>query len=57
MVNPKDYGFGTNQGAAIRGFEGFDIDYNKHKFLQETRTSGALLEAYSAIVVETVPAT
>lgn len=57
MVNPKDYGFGTNQGAAIRGFEGFDIDYNKHKFLQETRTSGALLEAYSAIVIETVPAT
>ena len=57
MVNPKDYGFGTNQGGAIRGFEGFDIDYNKHKMLQETRTSGALIEAYSAIVIETVPAT
>lgn len=57
MVNPKDYGFGTNQGGAIRGFEGFDIDYNRHKFLQETRTSGALIEAYSAIVIETVPAT
>lgn len=57
MVNPIDYGFGTNQGGQIKGFNGFDIDYNQHKFLQETRTSGALLKAYCAIVIETVPAT
>lgn len=54
MVNPIDYGFGTNQGGQIKGFNGFDIDYNQHKFLQETRTSGALIKAYCAIVVETV---
>ena len=57
MVNPIDYGFGTNQGGQIKGFNGFDIDYNQHKFLQETRTSGALIKAYCAIVIETVPAT
>lgn len=57
MVNPIDYGFGTNQGGQIKGFNGFDIDYNQHKFLQETRTSGALVKAYCAIVIETVPAT
>lgn len=56
MVNPIDYGFGTNQGGQIKGFNGFDIDYNQHKFLQETRTSGALVKAYCAIVIETVPA-
>lgn len=54
MVNPIDYGFGTNQGGQIKGFNGFDIDYNQHKFLQETRTSGALIKAYCAIVIETV---
>jgi HK97 family phage prohead protease len=56
MVNPIDYGFGTNQGGQIKGFNGFDIDYNQHKFLQETRTSGALIKAYCAIVIETVVA-
>lgn len=56
MVNPIDYGFGTNQGGQIKGFNGFDIDYNQHKFLQETRTSGALIKAYCAIVIETVAA-
>ena len=56
MVNPIDYGFGTNQGGQIKGFNGFDIDYNQHKFLQETRTSGALIKAYCALVIETVTA-
>lgn len=56
MVNPIDYGFGTNQGGQIKGFDGFDIDYNQYKFLQETRTSGALIKAYCAIVIETVAA-
>lgn len=54
MVNPIDYGFGTNQGGQIKGFDGFDIDYNQYKFLQETRTSGALIKAYCALVIETV---
>ena len=54
MVNPADYGFGTNQGGQIKGFNGFDIDYNQHKFLQETRTSGALIKAYCALAIETV---
>ena len=54
MVNPIDYGFGTNQGGQIKGFDGFDLDYNQYKFLQETRTSGALIKAYCALVIETV---
>ena len=54
MINPIDYGFGTNQGGQIKGFDGFDIDYNQYKFLQETRTSGALIKAYCALVIETV---
>jgi hypothetical protein len=56
MINPIDYGFGTNQGGQIKGFDGFDIDYNQYKFLQETRTSGALIKAYCALVIETVTA-
>ena len=54
MINPIDYGFGTNQGGQIKGFDGFDLDYNQYKFLQETRTSGALIKAYCALVIETV---
>ena len=56
ILNPVDYAYGTNQGGQIKGFNGFDIDYNQRKFLQETRTSGALRRPFSAIVVETVPA-
>jgi hypothetical protein len=32
-------------------FEDFDIDYNREKYLIETRCSGALTQPYSAIVL------
>ena len=35
-------------------FDDFDIDYNKMKYLIETRCSGALVKPYSAIALEVV---
>ena len=32
-------------------FDDFDIDYNRYKYLIETRISGALVKPYSAIVL------
>lgn len=53
-VNMNDYGIGTNRGGQVTMFDDFDIDYNKEKYLLETRVSGALLVPYSAIVIEKV---
>lgn len=36
-------------------FDDFDIDFNQMKYLMETRMSGALTKAKSAIVVNRVP--
>ena len=33
-------------------FDDFDIDYNKMKYLIETRCSGALVKPYSAVSFE-----
>lgn len=54
IVNMKDYNFGADKGGEINMFDDFDIDYNKEKYLMETRCSGALVKPYSAIVVESV---
>lgn len=51
MVSLQDYNIGTNAGGQLTRFEDFDIDFNKYKYLQETRLSGALVRPYSAIVV------
>lgn len=51
MFNPIDYNFGTDRGGQVTMFDDFDIDYNKHKYLIEGRTSGALTRLKSAIVV------
>ena len=51
MVNLRDYSVGTNKGGEITTFEDFDIDFNQHKYLQETRLSGGLTKPYSAVVV------
>lgn len=51
MVSLSDYTIGTNQGGQLTSFEDFDIDFNKYKYLQETRLSGALVKPYSAVVV------
>jgi len=49
MVNLADYQIGTNRGGEVNTFEHFDIDYNKQKYLIETRLSGALTRAKSAV--------
>lgn len=48
MVNLSDYQVGTNNGE-VNTFEKFDIDYNKQKYLIETRLSGALVKAKAAV--------
>lgn len=52
IVNLKDYNVGADKGGAVNMFEDFDIDYNAHKYLIETRCSGALIKPFSAIVIE-----
>ena len=49
MVNLADYQVGTNNGGEVNTFEKFDIDYNKQKYLIETRLSGALVKAKAAV--------
>lgn len=51
MVNLADYSIGTNRGGELTSFEDFDIDFNQHKYLQETRLSGGLNKPLSAIVI------
>lgn len=51
IVNPVDYVLGATAGGQVTMFEDFDIDYNKQKYLIETRCSGALTRLKSAIVV------
>lgn len=51
IVNLVDYTVGTNKGGEVTFFEDFDIDFNQHKYLMETRLSGALTKPKSAIVV------
>ena len=53
-VNLVDYNVGTDKGGAVNMFDDFDIDYNKQKYLIETRCSGALIKPYSAVVIEFV---
>ena len=52
FVNMADYQIGSTKGGEITRFNQFDIDFNKEKYLLETRLSGALTELYSAIALE-----
>jgi hypothetical protein len=52
FVNLADYQFGSTKGGEVTKFEDFDIDFNKHKYLLETRLSGALTKPYAAIALE-----
>jgi len=54
IVNLDDYNLGADKGGAVNMFDDFDIDYNKQKYLIETRCSGALIKPFSAITVEMV---
>lgn len=54
IVNLKDYVVGADKGGKVSMFDDFDIDYNQHKYLIETRCSGALVQPKSALVLERV---
>lgn len=54
IVNLSDYNVGADKGGAVNMFDDFDIDYNKEKYLIETRCSAALTVPYSAIALECV---
>lgn len=49
-VNLIDYNIGTNKGGEITNMDDFDINFNKHYYLSETRLSGGLVKAKSALV-------
>lgn len=48
---PGDYNVGTDNGGQLTSMEGFDIDHNQRKALQETRCSGALRDPGTAVIV------
>ena len=52
FVNMADYNIGATKGGEISKFSDFDIDFNLHKYLMESRVSGALVKPYSAIALE-----
>ncbi len=54
IVNLRDYTGGADKGGKVSMFDDFDIDYNQHKYLIETRMSGALTKPKSALVIEKV---
>lgn len=55
IVDPRDITVGTDRGGDVTSFDDFDIDYNKYKYLIETRMSAALTKPKSAIVIEAAP--
>lgn len=56
-VNLTDYNVGTDRGGDVTMFDDFDIDFNKQKYLIETRCSGAMCKPYGAVAIEFVQAT
>lgn len=52
FVNLADYQFGSTKGGEIAKFDGFDMDFNRYKYMLETRLSGSLIKLYSAIALE-----
>lgn len=51
LVNLADYHLGSTRGGEITQFEDFDIDFNKHKYLMETRLCGSLMLPATAMVI------
>lgn len=49
IVNLRDYTLGAAKGGQVTSFDDFDIDFNQHKYLIETRLCGALTMPKSAI--------
>lgn len=54
MVNLSDYTLGADKGGQATMFDDFDIDYNKLRYLIETRLSGALTQPKAAVVFRKV---
>lgn len=52
LLDMSDYNVGADKGGSLSLFDDFDIDYNQYKYLIETRISGALTKAHSAIAVQ-----
>lgn len=52
LVDLSDYNVGADKGGAVSMFDDFDIDFNKQKYLIETRCSGALTKPHSAIILK-----
>ena len=52
FVNLADYQFGSTKGGEITKFDDFDMDFNRYKYMLETRLSGSLTRVYSAIALE-----
>lgn len=52
IVNLNDYNVGADKGGQVEMFEDFDIDYNREKYLIESRFSGAMIKPKSAIAIE-----
>lgn len=52
FVNMSDYQFGSTKGGQVTRFEDFDMDFNKFKYMLETRLSGSLTKLWSAIALE-----
>jgi hypothetical protein len=57
IVNLSDFNVGTDKGGEVSMFDDFDIDYNKQKYLIETRLSGALVKVKAALVIRAVAST
>lgn len=52
LVNLVDYNVGADKGGNVNFFEDFDLNFNKHEYLIESRFSGALVKPYSAVSFE-----
>lgn len=52
IINMRDYTVGSTKMGQVTMFDDFDIDYNKMKYLIETRMCGALTLPFSAIILE-----
>ena len=51
IVNLDDYSVGTDKGGEVTLFDDFDIDFNQYKYLIEGRSSGALRDPKTAMVL------
>ena len=56
IVNLRDYVIGADKGGQTSFFEDFDLNFNKHEYLYETRVSAALINPKSAICIQMVTA-